>query len=301
MGSVDSPGALGPRRLCRTDFSHLRTHPGCGEVSNSFLGGFLGDSTFCSINQDTHDVLAPLLHQRLESKGRTHLPAAAQAYVTSWRHHTVLRGNSHHDRQDGRQEDGRSGPQIQGWELRSFLQSLCWVPRARGSPLLGQLRSSDQFSWVAQSCPTLCDPMDCSTPGFSVHHQLPKLAQTHVHWVSDAIQPSHPLSSPSPPAFNLAQHRGLFKWVSSLHQVAQKYWSFSFSISPSNEYSGLISFRMEWLDLLAVQETLKSLLQNHSSKASILQRSAFFMVQLSDQGTESVRRGRHQATTSAAQ
>ena len=106
--------------------------------------------------------------------------------------------------------------------------------------------------------------MDCSTPGFPVHYQLPELAQTHVHWVSDAIQPSHPLSSPSPPSFNLSQHQGLFKWVSSLHQVP-KYWSFSFSISPCNEYSGLISFRMDWLYLLAVQGTLKSLLQHHSS------------------------------------
>ena len=112
-------------------------------------------------------------------------------------------------------------------------------------------------------------------------HYLPEFAQTRVHWVSDAIQPSHPLSSPSPPAFNLSQHQGLFKWVSSLHQVAKKYWSFSFNISPSNEYSGLISFRMDWLDLLAVQGTLKSSFQHHSSKASILQCSAFFIVQLS--------------------
>ena len=134
---------------------------------------------------------------------------------------------------------------------------------------------------VAQSCPTLCDPVDCSTPGFPVLHRLPELAQTQVHWVSDAIQPSHPLSYPSPPAFNLSQHQGLFKWVTSLHQVAiLNYWSFSFSISPSNEYSGLISFRINWLDLLAVQGTLKSLLQHHSSKASILPRSAFFIVQL---------------------
>ena len=88
------------------------------------------------------------------------------------------------------------------------------------------------------------------------------------------------LSSPSPPALNLSQHQGLFKWVSSSHQVA-KYWSFSFIISPSNEYSGLISFRIDWLGLLAVQGTLKSLLQHYSSKASILQHSAFFMVQLS--------------------
>ena len=137
---------------------------------------------------------------------------------------------------------------------------------------------SVQLSSVAQSCPTLCDVMDCSTPGFPVHHQLPELAQTHVYRVSDVIQPSYPLSSPSPSAFNLSQHQGLFQWVSSLHHMAQV---FNFSINPSNEYSGLISFRMDWLDLLAVQGTLKSLLQHHSSNASILQPSAFFMVQLS--------------------
>ena len=108
---------------------------------------------------------------------------------------------------------------------------------------------SSQFSSVAQSCPTLCDPRECCMPGFPVHHQLLELAQTHVHPVRDAIQPSHPLSSPSPPTFNLYQHQGLFKWVSSSHQVTE-YWSFSFSISSSDEYSGLISFRIDWLDLL---------------------------------------------------
>ena len=118
-----------------------------------------------------------------------------------------------------------------------------------------------QFSSVAQSCPTLCDPMNRSTPGLPVHHQLPGFTQTHVHWVSDAIQPSHPLSSPSPPALNLSQHQGLFKWVIRW----PKYWSFSFSISPSNEHPRLISFRMDWLDLLSVQGTLKSPLQHHSS------------------------------------
>ena len=122
--------------------------------------------------------------------------------------------------------------------------------------------------------------MDCSTPGLSVHHQLPEFTQTHVHWVGDAIQLSHPLSNPSPPTFNLSQHQGLFQRVSSSHQVA-KVWSFSFSISPFNKYSGLISFRTDWLDLLAVQGTLTSLLQHHSSKASILWHSAFFIVQLS--------------------
>ena len=105
-----------------------------------------------------------------------------------------------------------------------------------------------KFSSV-QSCLTLCNPMDCSTPGLPVHHQLPEFTQTCVHWVGDAIQPSHPLSSLSPPALNLSQHQGLFKWVSIRWP---KYWSFSFSISPSSENSGLISFRMDWLDFLAV-------------------------------------------------
>ena len=121
--------------------------------------------------------------------------------------------------------------------------------------------------------------MNRSTLGLPVHHQLPEFTQTHVHWVSDAIQPSHPLSSPSPPALNLSQHQGLFKWVSSLHQVAKVLES-QLQHHPSNENPGLISFRMDWLDLLAVQGTLKSLLQYHSSKASILLCSAFFIVQL---------------------
>ena len=135
------------------------------------------------------------------------------------------------------------------------------------------MKISTLFSSVAQSFPTLCDPMDCSMPGFPVHHQLPELTQTHVHRLGDAIQPSHSLLFPSP-AFSLSQHQGLFQWVSFLHQVP-KHWSFSFNISPSNEYSGLISFSMDWLDLLAVQGILKSLLQHHSSKASVLQHSSF--------------------------
>ena len=116
-------------------------------------------------------------------------------------------------------------------------------------------------------------------PGLPVHHQLPEFTQTHVHWVGDAIKPSHPLSSPSPPALNLSQHEDLFKWVLCIR--GPKHWTFSFSINPANEYSGLISFRMDWLDLLAVQGTLKSLLQHHSSKVSVLQCSAFLIVQLS--------------------
>ena len=122
--------------------------------------------------------------------------------------------------------------------------------------------------------------MDSSTPGFPVHYQLPELAQAHVHWVGDAIQPSQPLFSPSLPALNLSQPQGLFQWVSSLHQVA-KVLEFQLQHQPSNEYSGLISFRMDWFDLLAVQGTLKSLLQHYSSNSSILWLSAFFIVQLS--------------------
>ena len=122
--------------------------------------------------------------------------------------------------------------------------------------------------------------MDCSPPGFPVHQQLLKPSQTHVPRVSDAIQPSHPLSSPSPPAPNPSQHQGLFQWVSSSHQVAKvlefQLWYQSFQWIPKTDF-----FRMDWLDLLAVRGTLKSLLQHHSSKASILWRSAFFIVQLS--------------------
>ena len=124
--------------------------------------------------------------------------------------------------------------------------------------------------------------MNCSLPGFPVFHYFPEFAQTHVHWVSKAIQPSCPLLSPSPPALNLSQHQGrVFSNESALPTRWPKYWSFSINISPSNEPSGQIAFRMDWLDLLAVQGTLKSLLQHHSSKASILWHSAFFTVPLS--------------------
>ena len=126
----------------------------------------------------------------------------------------------------------------------------------------------------------LCDSMNPSTPGLPVHHHLPEFTQTHIHRVGDAIQPSHPLSSPFPPATNPSQHQSLFH-KSTLCVRWPKYWSFSFSIIPSKEHPGLIFFRMDWLDLLAVQGTLKSLLQHHSSKASILRRSAFFTIQLS--------------------
>ena len=150
---------------------------------------------------------------------------------------------------------------LSSWELLFVLGCYYFVWKFR------------QFSSVTQSCPTLCDLMDCSTSGFPVHHQLLEFTQ-----VDDVIQPSNPLLSPSPPALNLSQHQCLFKWVSSLHQVAKlldlQHQSFQW-------YSGLISFRMDWLDLLAVQGTLKSLFQQHSSKVSILWYSAFFTVQLS--------------------
>ena len=142
------------------------------------------------------------------------------------------------------------------------------------------MKRNIQFHSVAHSCLALCDPMNHSTPGLPVHHQLPQFTQTHIHRVSDAIQPSHPLSSllllpRVPPSIRV------FSNESTLHMRWPKYWSFSFNIIPSKEIPGLISFRMDWLDLLAVQRTLKSLLQHHSSKASILRHSAFFTVHLS--------------------
>ena len=133
-----------------------------------------------------------------------------------------------------------------------------------------------QFSSVAQSCLTFCDPMNCSTPGLPVHHQLPEFTQIHAHRIGDAIHQSHPLSSPSPPAPNPSQHQGLFQWVNSSHEVARV-----LEFQLQHQSPGLISFRMDWLDLLAIQGTLKSLLQHHNSNASILRRSAFFTVQLS--------------------
>ena len=135
-------------------------------------------------------------------------------------------------------------------------------------------------SSVVQSCPTLCNSMDCSTPGLPVHRQLLEFTQAHVHWVCDAIQPSHPLSSPSPPTLNLPQHQGLFKWSQLFTSVAEVLGvSASTSVLPMNTQDWFPLGWMDWLDLLAVQGTLKSLLQHHSSKASILQCSAFFIVQ----------------------
>ena len=137
--------------------------------------------------------------------------------------------------------------------------------------MIGQRWCGLFMQFIVQS---LCNHMECSMPAFPVLNHHPELAQTHVHWVIDAIQPPHPLWCPSPPAFNLSQHQSLLiRWP--------KYWSFSFSINTSNEYSGLVSFRIDWFILLAIQETLKSLHQHHISRASILQGLAFFMVQLS--------------------
>ena len=131
-----------------------------------------------------------------------------------------------------------------------------------------------QFSSVTQSCPTLCNPMDCHSPGLHVHHQLPESTQTHVHWVGDAIHPSYPLFFPSPPTFNLSQHQGLFQWVSFRIRWLT-YWSFSFSIIPSNEHPGLISFRMDWwISLLS-----KGLSRVFSN--TTVQKRQFFWTQLS--------------------
>ena len=162
--------------------------------------------------------------------------------------------------------------------LKSLTSSLWFVGCLLISNMCDQcvISVSIQFSSVTQLCPTLCDAMNRSMPGLPVYHQLLEFTQTRVHWVGDAIQSSHPLLSPSPPAPN-----PVFSNESTLRMRWPKYWSFSFSISPANEHPGLISFRIDWLDLLAVQGTLKSLLQHHSSKASVLLHSAFFIVKLS--------------------
>ena len=139
---------------------------------------------------------------------------------------------------------------------------------------------SVQFSSVAQLCPTLCDPMNRSTPGLLLHHQLPESTQTRIHWVGDAIHHLI-LCRPLLHLPSIFPSIRVFSDESALRMRWPKYWSFSFNISPSNEYPGLISFTMDWLDLLAVQGTVKSLLQHHNSKASVLRHSAFFTVQLS--------------------
>ena len=168
--------------------------------------------------------------------------------------------------------------------LISYQSIKCWM---NGSPTMNvtyiKCWMNDhllcvQFISVAQS--TLCDPVNRSTPGLPVHHQLPKFTQTRVHRVGDAIQPSHPLLAPSPPAPNPSQHQSLFN-ESTLRMRWPKYWSFSFNIISSKEHPGPISSRMDWLNLLAVQRTLKSLLQNHSS-------IQFFGTQLSSQSNSHI-------------
>ena len=150
-----------------------------------------------------------------------------------------------------------------------------YLKNGKGKRMGKQQNGSVQFSSVAQSCSTLCDPMNRSTLGLPAHHQLPEFTQTHVHWVGDAIQPSHTLSSPSLPAFNLSQHQDLFKWVSSSHQVAKVLGvSASTSVLPMNAQDW---FPLGWTGLISLQS--KGL--SESSEASILWRSTFFMAQLS--------------------
>ena len=159
--------------------------------------------------------------------------------------------------------------------VRFFTTSMTWkAPLQKKRRKINSKDHIQSVSSVAQSYMTLWDTMDCSTPGFPVHHQLPELAQIHVHWIGDAIQPSHPVLSSPPPSLNLSQHQGLFQSVlfqsvqSVLHISWPEYWSIS--ISFSNEYSRLISFMIDRLDPLAVQRILNSLLQSHNSKASVL-------------------------------
>ena len=154
-----------------------------------------------------------------------------------------------------------------------LISMLCCFPRVQK-----RYKWKVQFSSITQSCLTLCDPMDCSMPVFPVHHQLLELAQTHVQWVGNAIQPFI-LCRPLFLLPSILPSIRVFSKESALHIRWPKYWSFS--VSPSNEHSGLISFRIDWFDLLAIQGTLKNLLQHNSSKASIFRCSAFLMVQLS--------------------
>ena len=178
------------------------------------------------------------------------------------------------------------------WECLSFPSNMLrsGIAGSYGSSFISlSLYSVLHRCSVSQSCPALCNPMDYSAPGFLVHHLLPEFTQTHVHWVDDAMQPSYPRRPLLLPPSVIPSNR-VFSNESVLRIRWPKYWSFSFSISPCNEHSGLISFGMDWLDLLAVQGTLsslptptprRSLLQHHSSKASVLQHPAFFIVQLS--------------------
>ena len=160
----------------------------------------------------------------------------------------------------------------------SRISGLCAVLSIRSSCALDYTpHGLVHFSSVAHLCLTPCNPLACSTPGLPVHHQLLELAQIQVHQIGDAIQPCHPLVSFS--CLQSFPSSGSFPMSQFFHIRWPKYWNFRFSISPSNEYSGLISFRIDWFDLLAIQGSLKSLLQHHSSKALIPLCSAFFMVQ----------------------
>ena len=170
-----------------------------------------------------------------------------------------------------------------GWITQLECRKRCCHKKETCGHSSGRTYVTHQVCSVQFSCSVVSDslpPTNCSTPGLPVHHQFLEFTQTHVHRVSDAIQASHPLSPPSPPAPNPSHHQRLFH-ESTFCMRWPKYWSFSFSIIPSKEIPGLISFRMGWLGLLAVQVILKSLFQHHSSRASVLQCSAFFTVQLS--------------------
>ena len=177
----------------------------------------------------------------------------------------LIRKDSDAGKDWGQKEKGTTEDEMVGWHCRLNGHEFEQVP-------------GDGEGQGSLAC---CGPWGCKQSDATGQLNNKESLGSHIHWVGDAIQISHPLSPPSPPALNLFQHQSLFQWVSSSHQVAKVLELQSFSISPSNEYSGLISFRIDWFDLLAVQDTLKSLLQHHSSKASILQCSAFFMVQFS--------------------
>ena len=172
---------------------------------------------------------------------------------------------------------GRNQPQKTTYYMISLIQ----ISRMGESVETSCGQRVVQLSSVAQLCPTLCDPMDCSMPGLPIHHQLLEFTQTHVHWVSNAIQPSHPLSSPSPPTFNPSQHQGLCKWVSSSHQVA-KVLEFSFNIIPSNEQSELIAFKVDWL--ISLQS--KGLSRVFSN--TTVQKHQFFSTQPSSQSNSHI-------------